>query len=1049
MADNGMKKRERVYVDKIAKQIKEIENCVWSDHVTIDDVAAIETMEHLSFEKARQLSYKPVKDGWRWGKPWSSAWFRLRIRVPASFKNEKVSLLFESGTGESLIFRDGEPVQGLSWSRRDYVLFDRAVGNERVELFLEAAATETFGGFKRQIMRAPKLAVFNEDIWKAYWDVKTLFDMVDPADRSVGWPTNISVRTLPFDDTRRARIIFGLNKATDNFDYRTADRSVRCASARKVSKTVNPLHSCRANVSEQTIACMGHAHIDVAWLWPLSETMRKCGRTFSNALELMKRYPEYIFCQSQPHLYEFTRDKYPGLYKRIKQKVKQGKWVPAGCTWVEMDCNVVSGESLVRQVLFGTRFFEQEFNHKPVCLWIPDVFGYSASIPQILKRSGIKYFLTQKISWNQFTDFPYHSFYWEGIDGSRTLSHFVPARTYNSELAAFEMMFGAREYREKDRSNIQAILYGHGDGGGGPTAAHMERMLRYRDLEGMPRLNPMSPEKFFERLEKESVDLPEWIGELYLECHRGTYTTRARNKRSNRKAEYLLRDAEMLSVLNIGLDAEQEQKKLNEAWKLILLNQFHDIIPGSSIDEVYKDSERDYQKVFKIVEAIRDKGMARLAGTVDVSGSGKQVVAFNTLPWKRQDVIEVAVKGLRKDKSYVAVDGTGTETPVQPGFDGKARFKAELPSVGYSVFNIRPSVVKKPVIKADKRVMENGHVRVLFDKKGRITRIYDLLEKRDVTEPGTIANRLLLFEDKTVSCGEAWDIEIFYNDRLMESDGKLVSMEVIERGPVRSVMRIKRAVSKSLITQDVILTAGSARIDFSTSVDWGDEKDVMLKVAFPVNIHSETARYEIQFGNVQRPTHWNTPHDFARFEVPGQKWADLSEGAYGVAMLNDCKYGYDIKGNVMRLTLLRASRSPGKNVDTGQKHLFTYSLLPHVGDYRNGVVRSGYELNVPVLAVEPKRSKHKTGRSGSFFSVTGNNVIIETIKKAEDDDGIIVRMYEAHGARGRCTLNTALPVKKAFETDLMEKPEKQLKLRAGKMALEFKPFQIRTIKFTT
>jgi alpha-mannosidase len=717
-----------------------------------------------------------------------------------------------------------------------------------------------------------------------------------------------------------------------------------------------------------------------------------------------------------------------------------------------MDCNVTGGESLVRQVMFGTRFFRDEFGVEPDCLWLPDVFGYSAALPQILQRSGVRRFLTQKISWNDTTSFPHHSFYWEGIDGSRVLSHFLPGNDYNSTIEAPQMIAATRTYRQKDRSPIQAILYGYGDGGGGPTAAHLERRRRYSDLEGMPKMRTMSTQEFFDRLENESTGLPLWVGELYLECHRGTYTTRARNKKQNRQAELALREAEWLMSLATTMGGRYDHRRLAAAWKLVLLNQFHDIIPGSSIDEVYRDSDRDYEQVFATAGELRSRALARVVAQLDTRGEGRPVAIVNSLSWRRTGCVEVEAASVKGPGSLVARSADGTTSPVQLGADGKARFLASAPSLGCSVVHLVKGRAAAPQIKATARLLENDLVRARFDTRGRLTSLYHKGLRREAIAAKSVANQFQLFEDKTVACGPAWDIDIYSQDKLLEADGRLLSAEVIEAGPVRSVVRFRRTISRSTLTQDVVLQAHSTQLDFRTRVEWGDEKDVMLKVAFPLAVRTHEARYEIQFGNLARPTHRNTYQDMARFEVAAHRWADLSEADFGVSLLNDCKYGHDALGNVLRLTLLRASRSPGKTADVFQTHEFTYSLLPHEGDYTHGTVRAGYELNVPLAAADagaPLAGARAVGSLGvavSFFDVSGDNVVLETVKQAEDGSGIILRLYEAHGCRGRRTVRTSLPVAAAVETDLMERQERRLAVRDGRIALDFQPFQIRTVK---
>ena len=1044
MATEGMKKLERLYFNKFKQRTDEIGTLWFADNVDITDIAVYETPERIPYTEAIKKDFKPVKAPRSWGEPWLTSWFRLRFEIPKEFKGEKVSLIFDC-EGESIIFKNGKAVQGLDTNRKDYILVDKAKGGEKFEIFVETGANCPFGGFVKRTMHQPQVAILLDEVWDCYYDLMCLFEIVQSADTMTGW-ASVGAYGLPDDSTRRAQIIYQASRAVDLFDYTDHSKTGLRKSARKVRKAIKGLYDKPANASEQTIACMGHAHIDVAWLWPLAETRRKCGRSFSNVLEILDRYPEFIFCQSQPHLYEFTKENYPDVYERIKEKVKTGQWVPTGCAWVEMDCNITGSEALVRQILFGTRFFREEFNHETACLWLPDVFGYAASLPQILKRSGIDNFLTQKISWNQFTEFPHHSFYWEGIDGTEVLSHFLPANDYNTDLHGARMITAARKYKQKDRSPIHAALFGFGDGGGGPTKQMAERIRRFGNLEGVPKYEPMSPAKFFERLENESVNLPKWVGELYLELHRGTLTSQSFNKRFNRKSEIGLRNAEMLETINLTAGSDYRQEQINAAWKLVLLNQFHDIIPGSSIKEVYEDSDNDYAEVLKTANEVTDTALETYAESVDTTGEGKAVVAFNTLSWDREDTVTAKVKGLRKDKTYTAVSTCGCKTPAQVGFDGMVRFTGVTPSTGHAVSHIVSEDLGAKPIKATAKILENELVKVKFDAKGRITSFFDKEAKRETIAPGQFGNQLIGFEDKPAAW-EAWDVDLFYNDKPLVTDGKIESVEVVEQGPVRSVVRFTRAFSKSKIIQDVILTANTKRLDFDTTVEWGDEDKILLKVAFPVDVRSDKARYEIQYGNVERPTHWNTPQDFARFEVAAHKWCDLSEAGYGVALLNDCKYGHDIKDNVMRISLLRAPKHPDKTCDINKTHKFVYSMLPHTGSFTNGVVRDAYQLNVPNLAVEQDCHEGTRSAWGSTFSIDNEAVVIESVKKAEDDNSVIVRLYEAHAGRGNAIISTSLPVKKVIETNLMEVEETNLELEDGSVELSFTPFQIRTLKF--
>lgn len=1042
MTQASLRRREALYLRKIQDRIAEIRaRFIYPVREPIVDIAVAETMEHLSFAAATKLTYTPCEGGYRWGEDWGSAWFRLRFRVPRAMAGRCVKLLLDLENSECLIFRDGLPVQGLCWTRKEYTLFENATGGEKVELYVEAGANARLGAFEVRTLHPPEVAVCNRAVWDAFWDISALFDMVDRAIHCdwMGKPY------LPprEDDPRSAQIAFALNEAVDLFDYQNPSDAELSAQARAVRKRLKPILSAKAGEATPVMATMGHAHLDVAWKWPLAESVRKCGRTFSNVLEIMEEYPDFNFVQSQPHLYAFVKETYPSLYARAKARIAEGRWIADGAMWVEPDCNIPSGESLVRQLLFGTRFFKEEFGVDSRVLWLPDVFGYSAALPQILKRSGIDYFFTAKLALNQFVKFPYNSFHWEGIDGSQVLAHYMPAEEYSSKLEPWLLRSGAHDYTERDRSPIQALPFGHGDGGGGPARPQLERHARYANLDGMPRLEPMSPLEFFEHLEKESSRLPRWLGEMYLELHRGCYTSQALVKRHNRKAEFLLREAELWCTVAMTLGKAYPQDALNAAWKTLLLNQFHDILPGSSIDKVYADSEAQFGELFTTVNTVLEKALDQV---LRASGAPKgAVVVFNSLGWAREDTVALPAEGDDSEQALVACDQEGHQVPVQRGADGRLRFRAHVPPLGHRVYTLAPGEHSETP-PATTSLLENDRLKLRFDKQGRLRRIYDKRFKREVLAPQATGNQFILYEDKMASTGDSWDLDIFYEDKPLVHDGALVQHEIIEQGPVRTVLRQVRHISHSTITQDIILTAGSARVDFETEVEWGAEKNVFLKVAFPLAVRSEKARYEIQFGSIERPTHRNMPQDFARFEVPAHKWADLSEGNYGVALLNDCKYGYDTHKNVMRLSLLRATTNPGLTADIHQTHVFTYSLWPHEGDFTAGLVREGYGLNAPLLGRRASNASAKGTEMGVLPAIDGENVVIDTVKRCEDDGAMIVRLYEAHGWRSRHRVTVPEGVTAVWEVNLMEVPERELTVRSGALFLDFMPFQVQTLR---
>ena len=998
----------------------------------------VPSAEPMLFEQVRRLpagSWRPIERGQTWGGVWSSAWFRLTGRVPADFAGKEVAALICTG-GEACVFDpdNGAPLQGLDANRNDYLITARARAGQRVDLLVEAAGNKLFGlyniaherraDYEFQLEQA-ELACFDRQLWQLLLDVELAFQLL---------------LALPEDHPRRARLLYGLNEVCNNIN------DAEPADVRRCGEIVKPLVEVRANASAHRVSAIGHAHIDVAWLWPLRETVRKCSRTFSTALRYMREYPEYRFVQSQAQLYEFTRQHYPQLYARIKQAIRRGQWIPEGAMWVEADCNVTNGESLVRQLLYGKRFFAEQLGVNCRILWLPDVFGYSAALPQILKLAGVDYFLTQKMSWSELNRFPYHTFWWEGIDGTKVLTHFPPADTYNAQMEPAEMITADKAYREADRSDRLIAIFGYGDGGGGPTREMIERIRRMADCEELPRVVQESPVKFFDKLLAGSDDWPVWVGELYLELHRGTYTTQAKIKRDNRLAEIGLRQAEFLcSVLPDRL-AEYPQCQLDHAWKLVLLNQFHDVLPGSSIAWVYEDSQKQFQQVRSIVERVVSGAAAVLTRRIDTRGHGRPVVLTNSLSWPVCDLAEIPLKP--QQRSVTVTDSSGAELPVQmvgAGGDRRALVQAEVPSMGYSTLFVQTGGRRRgdSSLTVTPRKLANELLRVQFGANGVIRSIVDKLARREVVRPGGLANRLELYEDRPANWS-AWDVWVYYQEK-QPKPAELLSSRVIERGPVRAAIEQRWAVGSSRITQQVRLTAGSARIDFVTFVDW-KEDERMLRAAFDLNVHADKATCQIQFGHVERPTHRNTSWDVARFEVPAQKWVDVGETGYGVALLNDCKYGHGFAGSTVSLNLLRSTNNPDPQADRGQ-HQFTYALLPHSGHLTEaGVIQQADQLNVPLMVWQAAKSAGPLPPAGSFFQLDADHVVVEAIKRGEDGQAVVIRMYEAHRRRGTVTLRSLWPVRKAQLVDLLERPIERLDVHENCVELSFQPFEIKTVK---
>ncbi|MBI5670325.1 MAG: alpha-mannosidase [Chloroflexi bacterium] len=801
---------------------------------------------------------------------------------------------------------------------------------------------------------------------------------------------------------------------------------------------------------------VGHAHIDVAWLWTLGQTVRKSGRTFSNVLRLMEQFPDYKFSQSQAQLYQYTEQHYPEIFSGIKQRVQEGRWEAMGGTWVEPDCNAIGAESLARQFLLGRGYFRKHFGDvdTPV-LWLPDTFGYSWALPQLIKQAGMKYFITHKMSWNQYNQMPNQILWWQGLDGTRVLTHFLTtpsnwdylphSTTYNGLISAAEIFGTWNNFRQKETHNELITAYGFGDGGGGPTREMLENIEQLSDHPGAPRVRPGTVREFMERIEAEIANgLPVWNGEFYLEYHRGTYTSQGKNKRNNRKSEFLLHDAEFLAAwATLIANHPYPQDAIAKAWELICLNQFHDILPGSSIGPVYVDSDRDYRTIRELGETVRDEAIAALAKTLPADTA---VVAINPTSFAGRR-IGLLDGQLSAGTHLEDTDGTALVTQAVSGGT-----LVEVPDLQpYSLAALREAGGQSPAIEGllsatqthSGIVLENLLLRVEINTAGDIIRIYDKQVEREVLPPDTQANALLAFEDRPMNF-DAWDIDIFYEDRTEKVEG-VESITITEHGPLRVAVEIKRNYRRSQIRQTIYLYRDSRRLDFDTWLGW-HEQHILLKAAFPVNVLSPAATFDVQWGNVQRPTHRNTSWDMARFETCAHKWADLSEGNYGVALLNDCKYGYDIHNNVIRLSLVKSATMPDANADQGE-HVMIYSLLPHPGDWREGVVPAAYDLNDPLIFRRVAEGGSGTSlAAGSLVSVSSSSVVIETIKRAEDGNGLIVRLYENERTRRKIAVSAGFALAEVYHCNLLEENEAALAVQDNQVQMDISPYQIITLR---
>jgi alpha-mannosidase len=969
--------------------------------------------EPVPVRDALHADYAPIGVGEMWGPPWSTTWFRATGHVPEEWSGLRVEAVFdlghpEAGPGfqaEALAYdAEGIPLKGINPRTNHVPIANPAGGGEQVVLLLEAAANpdiladgfvptrlgdrSTAGDEPLYRITRADLAVLDEQVWHLHIDTLVLSELM---------------AQLAVSDPRRHEILRSLERMLDALDPDDISGSASAARAELAETLARPAHA-----SAHVASAVGHAHIDTAWLWPVRETVRKCARTFANVTALAADYPELVFACSQAQQLEWMKLHHPLIFERIAEAAKAGRWVPVGGMWVEADANLPGGEALVRQLVLGKRLFLDELGVECREVWLPDSFGYSAAFPQIARLAGSEFFLTQKLSWNQVNRLPHHTFWWEGIDGSRVFTHFPPVDTYNSELSGEELAHAVANYADKGRGTRSLVPFGHGDGGGGPTREMLERARRLADLEGSPRVVIEEPSEFFAAALAEYPDAPVWVGELYLELHRATFTSQARTKAGNRRSEHLLREAELWAttgMVHAGL--EYPHGKLTSVWKRVLLNQFHDILPGSSIAWVHHDAEATYAGVRTELEEIISTAITAVAG------SGDTPWVFNAAPHRR-----IVAPGAVSVAAMAATPG------------GKA-------------------VALAPVV-VTPRSIDNGLVRVELDDDGLMSSIRDVAHDREVVPPGSRANLLQLHTD-IPNQWDAWDIDAHYRRRRLDLVG-LDEMTVVEGGPDVGAIRLVRSFGRSHLTQTIRLEAGARRIDVATEIDW-HEQEKILKAAFPIDVRADRSAAEIQFGHVFRPTHTNTSWEAARFENYAHRWVHVAEPGFGLAVLNDSTYGHDITRatrpdggttTTVRLSLVRAPRCPDPEADQG-RHTMTYAIAPGADIVE--AVREGMALNLPVRTV-PGADRPAPA---PIVAVDDPAVVVEAVKAADDRSGdVIVRLYEAAGGRARPWVTPGFQSSDVEVVDLLERPLADpgtIEATTGRVRIDLRPFQIVTLRF--
>ncbi len=857
----------------------------------------------------------------------------------------------------------------------------------------------------------------------------------------------------------RGAAIAIIDGAYTTVDFTALGRGDQSAFDASLTAATQKLSALDPVLKKYSVRAVGNSHIDMAWLWPWSETTMVVHDTFGTALQLMNEYPDYTFTQSTAQASAWMEEKYPDIFAEIKKRVAEGRWELVGGMWVEPDLNMPDGESQVRQLLLGKRYFKEKFGKDIRIGWNPDSFGYNWQLPQIYRKSGIDYFVTQKISWNDTTQFPYKLFWWQSPDGSRILTYFP--HDYVNTLDPVKIARDAADlFPRVPNLDEMMHLYGIGDHGGGPTRFMLDEGNRWRNpAQPFPRLFFGTAQGFFDDLEKEMprLNLPTWNSELYLQYHRGVFTSQAETKRHNRESEVLLLNAEKFASLAYLTGADYPSEQLNYAWKKVLFNQFHDVAAGSGISAVYRDADRDYAEVRRISEESIRNSLGKLTASMDTTGPGVSVVVLNSLAWERTDIVEVKAQMAKARPRYVnVVDSAGHAVPSEiDNFDPQTGevtvlfLARNVPSLGYEIYHIvqvdKSKVPTLPtILHAEEGNLENEYLTVKVDQKsGCITSLVLKKDNYESIEPGSCGNLLQAFQDKPKDY-DAWNIDADF-EKVHWDLTDAPNVTLVENGPVRAEIRISRKFRDSMIYQDVTVYAGIPRVDIETYAEW-HEKHILLKAAFPVTARSNMTTYEIPFGSIERPTTRNTKEEQAMFEVPAIRWADMSDTAHGFSLLNNCKYGYDAKDNVLRISLLRSPESPDPHADEGSHH-FIYSLYPHDGDWKQAqTVRRGYELNYRLISAPVQTHAGSLNAHYSYFSFSTPNVVLTALKRSEDNDSFILRFYEWAGQEADVAIDLPFPPAKVYLTNLMEQTERELPLTGSRVIVHTRPFEIQTIK---
>ena len=979
--------------------------------------------------------WRPIKLDQAWGDLWVTAFLKTTFKVPREFNGKPMFMLFFVG-GDGMLRVNGQDRQGVDCFHTEIWMEDLARGGAELKLEVETFQKHEVDVERFHELMVSSMCLLDKDVEELYWDMAAAF----------------SAAREPHARPEAIQIIYHhLDRALQIVDVFEPDQQKLRASAIEARKYLrDTIYKLDAFGVSGFISAVGHSHLDIVYKWEYDEFLRKIGRTHTTQLRLMEEFPQFKFSQSQAITYIEMQKGYPEAFRQIQKAVKEGRWEILGACFSESDCYLPNGESHIRNVMLGKRYFQKEFGVTPRIAWQCDLFGVTWSLPQIYKKCGVDYFVTHKMSiWNRDNEWPYNIYWWEGIDGTRMLAH-SPSSHIIQTCEGFQLQSHWENFKEKVQCGNSLYTYGWGNGGSGVMRDMIQRAIRYQNFPGVPRLKFDTAEAFFARLArrvKDRDDLPVWSNELYLETHRGQFTTQGRLKKLNRYTEILLRNAELLaSLAMVFAGFRYPHQKLNEAWKELLKAQFHDGVTGTHVPKAFEQVTGFYHIAIAAGESVQKSAMEALAAKIDTSGEGVPLIVFNTQTWQRSEAMR-----LEAEHDVRIIDGDGRECLTQVVRRGDRRevwFEArQVPPVGYKTFRMvrssdRRNEAPAGGLKVSAGAMENSAVRVKLDRDGQITSFYDKLNRREVIEPGMVGNELQLFED-IAGFYQAWDL---YNTKRVKRFelAPADSIEVVEQGPLRVAVEVKRRIHDSALTQRIVLWKDATWVDFETTVTW-NESHKLLKVAFPLNIQTFNARYDIAFGNMDRPTHRTTTWEQTKFEVMAHKWADLSDAGYGAALINDSKYGYDCERNVLRLSLLRAPKYPNPQSDL-YTHQFTYRLYAHGGDWRRGgTIRNAWELNCPMLPLMTTPHGGTMAPSGSFLNVANENVILEALKKAEDSDELIVRLVEHWGQQDCVRLSISGATSYRHTNCIEENTSAPSKIR-GPIEVTMRPYEIVTLK---